>query len=156
MIFPSGPIALRTALLSDFSEDGDATSSQIVQSSLVTADPVTGTFSDLTLACPRLNSYHEIMKLFWTFPAITGAQLMVIWQVSLPLRVRLSQVLLYVKPSAGGSANSTVTIFTATLPFVPKVRTFLADVPKTTSPIGTGFGVVVRGISPSIVENSIF
>ena len=62
--FPSGPIALRTLWLIFLVGAEAEVSSQIVQSSLVTADPVTGTFADLTFACPKLSSYHETIKLF--------------------------------------------------------------------------------------------
>ena len=80
---------------------------------------------------------------------------MVIWQVSLPFKVSPEHLSEKTNPAAGGSANSTDAIFMAALPLVPKVKTFFASVPKTTSPIGIGSGVAVKGISLSMVENSI-
>ena len=132
------------------------TFSQILQSSLTTAFPVTGTFVVFAFELLKLSSCQVTKKLFCTLPAITGSHVMLILQVSFPDKLFPLHSSLKVKPSAGGSANSTVNIFIATLPFVPTVKTFFASVPNTTSPIGIGSGVTVIGTSPSTVLNSIF
>ena len=84
--------------------------SQKLQSSLRIALPKTGTFCDLLLALLKLASRHVIIKLFWTLPATTGIHFIVISQVSWPLNVLFLHSSLKLKPSKGGSANSTETI----------------------------------------------
>ena len=116
---------------------------------MLIALPMTGIFSALAFCWLRFSSCQVTIKLFCTLPATTGSQFMVTWQVSSPVKDFPEHLSLKVKPSAGGSASVTETILTEALPLVPKVKTFLASVPKTTCPSGTGFGVAVRGISPS-------
>ena len=149
---PSGAIACLNCLPPELlisTQFSPVVASQTLQSSGLTETPETSTSSCLALLAETFVSCHIILKLFCTFAAIVGCQLIVTLHVSLPSNSLPSQLVSYLKPSNGASSNSTDIILIAFLPFVPTVKTLLAVLPNITCPILMGLGISVIGRSIS-------